>query len=150
MITFQVERFADSYHEARPLLDAHWAEVALNQDLIKLEPDIGLYLQIEQQGGLHIVVCRRDGRLVGYHCSFVKPHIHYLGSLTAFVDIYYLHPDLRAMPRVAYRLFQTVHRTLHSRGVQRIITPTKIHLDKTPFLQSLGYREIERVHELIL
>jgi hypothetical protein len=150
VITYQLEKFVDSYPEAVVLLQRHWEEVALDKDCIKLDADIETYTKLEEQGILHILTVREDGILIGYHCSFVRPHLHYATSLTAFVDIYFIAPEKRNMPRVAMRMFKEVEKTLKARGVQRIITTTKLHLDKSDFLKFLGYTEVERVHSKIL
>jgi hypothetical protein len=150
MITFQVELFADTYEEALPLLRMHWEEVGLHREIMPFDPDVGSYLANEQQGMLHIVTARQDGRMIGYHCSFVRPHVHYASTLTAFTDIYFIEPSKRGIPTVAVRLFREVKRTLQQRGVRRIITTTKTHLDKSRLLEHLGYSEIERVYEQLI
>lgn len=150
MITFQVEKFADMFDEVLPMLTEHWKEVGLNHKSIPLDIDVRAYVNSEAQGILHIVTARENGILIGYHCSFVRPHVHYLSCLTAFTDIYFITPSKRGIPTVAVRLFKEVKRTLQQRGVQRIITPTKVHLDKGKLLEHLGYKEIERVYELLL
>lgn len=145
MITYQVEGFEVFYAEARDLLQRHWKEVALNQEVIPLEVDVDEYRALDAAGVLHIVTAREDGALIGYHVSLVKGHLHYRSSLTAFADVYFLAPEKRTMPRVALRLFVEAEKTLKQRGVQRIIETTKLHLDKSRLLAHLGYAEVERV-----
>jgi hypothetical protein len=145
MITYQLEKFVDVYPEVLGLLALHWEEVALNKDIIKLEPDVEMYKQHERDGALHLLTVRENGVIIGYHCSIVKPHLHYASSLTAFVDVYFVDPKKRDMPRVAMRMFKEAEKTLAQRGVQRISASTKIHLDKSSLLVHLGFSEAERV-----
>lgn len=150
MITAQVELFADTYDEARPMLEAHYRELALHHELIPYDPDVQQYLNLEACGMLHIVTVRRDGVLVGYWSGFVKGHIHYKSTLMAFTDIYYVNPALRGVTRAAWVLFEEVKRSLRQRGCKRIIIPTKTHVDNSRFLEHIGGQEIERIHEILL
>jgi len=150
VITYQVERFADTYEEALPLLCAHWEEVGVNKEAVPFDPDVKGYLELEQLGMFHVVTARERGRLVGYHASLVKTHLHYNSTLVAFTDIYYLDPVQRAKPRAALRLFQATEKTLRQRGVRLIISTTKIHLDKSKLFSYLGYQETDRVFMKVL
>lgn len=150
MITYQLERFADTYEEARPLLYAHWLEVANNQADVPFDPDVQGYLNYEAAGILHVVTAREHGCLVGYHASLVKTHLHYNSTLVAFTDIYYLAPALRTRPRAGLRLFQETERTLRARGVRLIISTTKLHRDHSRLLAFVGYEETDRVFMKVL
>jgi GNAT superfamily N-acetyltransferase len=150
VITCQVELFSQVYEEAKPLLEAHFYEVALHHEAIPLDPDVEQYLALEAAGILQVVTCRRGGQLVGYHSCFVKPHIHNKSTLMAFTDIYYVKPDQRGTPLLAKQLFNKVAEVLRQRGCRRIITPTKLHLDNSRFLEHLGNQAIEKVYELML
>lgn len=150
MITYQLESFDQYYQEAKELLERHWSEVALNKGEIPLEVDVATYRQFDEAGIMHIVTVREDGKLIGYHASLVKTHLHYASSLTAFTDVYFIAPEKRTMPTVALRLFKEVERTLKQRGVQRIITTTKLHLDKSRIFEHLGFTEVERVFTKII
>lgn len=150
MITYAVEAWSAVWPELSQLWDAHWREVALDQDVIKLDPDLDAYAAMERAGMLHIVVARRAGAVVGYHISFVRPHLHYRRSLTAITDIYFIGAEHRG-PRAALNLFKAVERTLAARGVQKQYTGTKIHrtpdgrsLDNGRLLEHLGHVEAER------
>ena len=133
----------------KPLWPAHWEEVAMNKNEIKLNPDFKTYEQYQIDGSLHIVVMREDGELAGYHISIVKPHLHYLQSLSAFTDVYYVSPKHRK-GRAGLRLFQEVEKTLKARGVQKIFTGTKKHLDMSRLLEYLGYKSTETLFTKLL
>ena len=36
---YQIEKVRDCRKEVQPLIEKHWEEIALNQDVIKLNPD---------------------------------------------------------------------------------------------------------------
>lgn len=137
--------------EVALLIEAHWRELAVNRDVIPLDPDWEQYARIAKAGMMHFVSVRADGVMVGYHCSFVMPHIHYKGTLHAFVDVFYIKPEYRR-GSVGVRLFRVVERTLKARGVKKIMTPTKNHLkighdrggDVGDLLIALGHQWSER------
>ncbi len=144
MITYQVESWKEFSREAKELFVAHWEEVALNKEQIPLDVDYSSYELNDAQGSLHIVTVRKDGTLIGYHASIIKPHLHYVSSLTAYTDVYFLTPENRT-GRTGIKLFKEVEKTLKDRGVERIITTTKTHLDKGKIFTYLGYKDAERV-----
>lgn len=149
MITFQVEPWSSFKTEAAALWPKHWEEVAINRDKIKLNVDFRQFAAMDEVGMLVVVVGREDGEVVGYWVGFVRPHLHYADSLTAYTDVYFIDPAYRR-PRVAWRLFQAVEKELKRRGVQKIFTATKLHLDHSRLFASLGYTETERLFTKML
>jgi len=144
MITFAVEDWFSVKDEMSHLWPDHWQEVAVNKDAIQLDPDFDTYATFANSGMLHIVVARKEGEIVGYHFSVVRPHLHYRRSLSAFTDIYYLAPKHRT-GRTPLRLFQFVEQTLKARGVQKMFTGTKLSLDAGPLFEHMGWTETERL-----
>lgn len=145
MVTYQVEDWFDCVAEMKLLWPLHWEEVALNRDKIPLEPDMDSYEAYAKAGALHVVTIRADGKIVGYHVSVVRPHLHYKSSLSAFVDMYYLHPDFR-QGMTGVRLFKEVEKSLKARGVQKMFTGTKLSLDMGRIFERLGWHETERLY----
>ncbi len=148
-VTFHRESWGVFAPDAAPLWPAHWKEVARDRDAIKLKPDVRQYEQLEREGALHIVTARELGTVVGYWIGIVRPHLHYVDSLTAFTDIYYLSPTHRRNG-TGRTLFAEVERSLKDRGVQRIFTATKVHLDHSALFESLGYNRVETVFSKLL
>jgi L-amino acid N-acyltransferase YncA len=142
MITYQVEKWNDVVDEMKPLWPLHWEEVAVDKDEIKLNPDYASYENYDRNGALHIVVMRESGRVCGYHVSIVRPHLHYMESLSAFVDVYYIEKQYRGQ-KAGLKLFQEAERTLKARGVQKIFSGTKKHLDFSKLFEGLGYTATE-------
>jgi N-acetylglutamate synthase-like GNAT family acetyltransferase len=143
-IAYQVESISQCVEEMSGLWDLHWQEIALDRQKIKLEPDVETFQMLEDVGQLVIVTVRNDGQLVGYHVSLVRPHLHYKSSLTAYVDMYFLHPDYRG-GMAGYKMFKFVENVLKARGVDRIYSGTKLHKDMGKLFERLGYNETERL-----
>lgn len=146
MITYSVELMDECLEDMRHLWMVHWEEIALDKDKIALEPDIDTFRHLEAAGALHVVVARDEvQQVVGYHVSVVRPHLHYRSSLTAYVDMYFIHPDHRR-GRVGIKLFLYAEQTLRELGVQRIYTGTKLHKDMGRLLEFIGHKETERLY----
>jgi GNAT superfamily N-acetyltransferase len=142
MVTYAVEPWSQYKREACSIWPKHWEEIAVDRDAIKLNVDYAQYDALDSQGALHIVVARSAGRMVGYWLGIIRPHLHYKTSLSAFTDIYYVDPDFRK-GRVGIELFKFAEKTLKARGVQKIFTGTKVHLDMSKVFEHLGYRKTE-------
>lgn len=142
--TYQLESMDTCVEEMRELWPLHWSEIALDKDKVPLEPDVETFSLLEDCGQLQILTVRNEGRLVGYHVSLVRQHLHYRSSLTAYVDMYFVHPDYRA-GMVGVKLFSESERFLRERGVQRVYTGTKLHHDVGTVLERLGHKQTERL-----
>lgn len=145
MITYAVENWFDVKDQMAHLWPIHWAEVATNREQIALDPDFETYAMFANAGVLHIVVARKDGEVIGYHFSLVRPHLHYRQSLSAFTDIYFISPEHR-VGRVPLRLFEFVEKTLKARGVQKLFTGTKLSLDAGPLFKHMGWTPTETLY----
>jgi hypothetical protein len=149
MITFQVEDWIQVYPEIATLQFAHWEEVGTHRDEIPLALDHSQINHIYSLGQMHVVTVRMDGRLVGYHVSFVRPHLHYRESLSSYTDVYFIRKDVRNF-RVAVGLFKEVERTLAQRGVQRMFTGTKRSLNAGGLFKMLGWTHVEDLYVKII
>lgn len=145
MITYAVESWSDVQAEMAPLWVSHYEEVALNRDKMPLSPDFANYDQMEKLGMLHIVVAREVGKIVGYHFTLVRPHLHYVSTLCGMTDIYYVAPEKRT-GRTPLRLFQFVEKSLKDRGVKKLFTGTKKSLDAGGLFEMMGWTEAERLY----
>jgi hypothetical protein len=138
----------ESLSEARPdlemILPLHWEEIARDKEIIKLDPDWEAYEALDRAGQFFMMFCRIDGKMVGYHICFIRPHLHYRKSLSAITDIFYLLPEFRA-GRTGIQLFVESEKALKARGVQKIFLGCKVSKDLTPLFEKLGYVKIEYV-----
>jgi len=147
MTEYKVETLADCLEEIKVLFKEHWDEVA--DPLIPLNPDYDKYLEMDKAGITHTVTAREDGKIIGYHVSFIMPHLHYKQSKTCFTDIYFISKEHRK-GFVGIRLFKFLEQSLREKNVQRIYMGTKLKLDIGPVLERLGYKPIERSYTKII
>ena len=87
--------------------------------------------------------------MIGYWVGFIRPHFHYADSLTAYTDIYFIAKPYRNSG-AGTELFKFVEKCLKKRGVQKIFTATKLHLDHSAMFRANGYKETEIVFTKLL
>lgn len=149
MITYQQESLVTTKEDARPLLEQHWEEIALNKDTIKLNPDWDAYADLEDAGVLKIFTARLDGQLIGYFVVFVKEHLHYKDHLFAYNDILFLTKEYRKGFTGA-KLMKFAEKCLKEDGVSVVIVNTKRHKPFDVLLNWLGYKHIENIYSKVL
>lgn len=146
---YAVERWRDIRAEMMPLLVRHWREVALNHSDVPLDIDEARYKSLDESGALHIVTARQVGALIGYHVAIVSTHLHYASTLHGITDVYWIAPEKRH-GTTAIRLFQRVESELEVRGVRKLFTATKLHLDQGRLFEYLGYKPVERLYAKLI
>lgn len=145
MITFQKESFVPFLAEVKPLFPAHWAELALNQDKVPLDPQYEVYLERAAHNEVLAVTMREDGALVGYFVGFIAPGLHYRTCLTCTMDIFWVMPEHRGAGG-GFGLFKKVEEECRRRGVRRLFVGSKMHKDASWLFEKLGYQEVERYY----
>lgn len=143
MMTCQVESFTEHLDEFRPLFPLHWAELALNQDLVPLDPQYDVYAAREARGELLFVTMREAGAPVGYFLGFIAPGLHYRGCLTCTMDIFFVAPEHRNSGLPGVRLFRFVEKELRRRGVQRWFVGSKVKADASALFERLEFERVE-------
>lgn len=143
MITCQVEPFPPFLAEVKPLFPEHWAELALYQEKVPLDPEYATYLERDRRGEVLAVTVREDAELVGYFVGFVAPGLHYRQTLTCTMDIFWILPSHRGAG-AGYHLFKTVEAECRRRGVKVLYAGSKLHRDASWLFEKLGYTEVER------
>ncbi len=128
-VKYQQEFLDSVVEDAKGLLEAHWEEVALNKDKIKIDPDWDAYYALQEQGKLDIFTARDEGVLVGYFVVFVSPHIHYKDHLFAKNDLIYLAPSHRK-GFTGIKLIKFAESCLKEDGVSVLVVNTK---NRKPF-----------------
>lgn len=142
MITTHVECFETNLPQLKPILPLHYEELALHKEKVPLDPQYGVYLQREADGGLMFMAMRDAGQLVGYFIGFIAPGLHYQTCLTLTMDIFYVHPEHRGSG-AGFQLFKAVEAEAKRRGVQRMFVGSKMHKDASWLFQRLGYEPVE-------
>lgn len=149
MIEFKLENLANVKREAEPLLQQHWEEIALNKDIIKLNPDWKAYGELDRVNALRVFTARKDGKLVGYFVVIVSKALHYADHLFANNDIIFLtKPARKGLTGV--KLIKFAIDSLKAEGITKLHINTKAHQPFDPILERLGFEEIERVYSLVL
>lgn len=143
-VYFQREDSADLVGEIQPLLEAHWREVAHYQD-IPLAPDWGSYYTAEQAGQLRCYSARDCDELIGYVVFFVRPNMHYRGSLQAWQDVLFMAPEHRA-GMAGVKLIRHAERRLAAEGVQVVYHHAKRTNRVGELLGRLGYELVDEIY----
>jgi hypothetical protein len=149
MITYTIEKLRDVRPEMELLFPQHWEEVARDRETIKLNPDWPTYFALEDAGGVQAVIARSEGRVIGYHVSFLRVHLHYADSLHAFTDLYFILPEFRK-GRAGIKLFTEVEKAWKARGVVKAFTGTKCSADKSRIFEHLGWNRTEYLYTKVL
>ncbi len=149
MITPAVESLTERLEEMKPLFPLHYAELALNQDKVPLDPQYQVYLDRDARGEVVFVTLRDAGELIGYFVGFVAPGLHYQTCLTCTMDIFFVRPDKRGA-RAGVTLFKFVEEVLKARGVQRWFVGSKCHKDASWLFEHLGFKQVEIYYSKML
>jgi GNAT superfamily N-acetyltransferase len=144
-VTYQEEPFVDAWPDIQAHIAAHWQEIAQDQAVMPLDPDLAGYTALADAGMLAIVTARTAEQLIGYFVTFVRPHLHYQQTLCGYVDVYYVAPAYR-QHGVGVALFQTAERLLRARGVQKLFAATKVYADHSPLFEGLGWIKTETLY----
>ena len=149
MITYSVEKFEDYEKEIKPLLKAHWEEVAINKDKVKLNPDYDSYRRLDSVGALHSVIVRDGTRLIGYFISFIQPHLHYQDHKFATNDILYLDPEYRNQ-EIATEMFTVAEIDLKEKGISVMGLHVKVTNRFDSLCDKLGFKKTEIMYSKFL
>lgn len=144
-VIYAVERWADYAKDAEALWPAHYAELALDQDKIKLGVDYERYEKADAEGHGMIVTARDDGKLVGYFIAMLLPHLHYKDAgKMAYPDVYYVLPEYRTAG-VGAKLLLALEMACKAIGVTKIYMTCKLHQDHSKLFELLGYKPTDIV-----
>lgn len=146
---FAIENLAKVRREIEPLLMEHWNEIALNKDIIKLNPDWREYARLDELNALRIYTARKDGELMGYFVIMVSRSLHYKDHLFANNDIVFLTKPARK-GLTGLKLVKFAIESLKAEGVTKLHINTKTHQPFDPIMARLGFEEIETVFSKVL
>lgn len=151
MTTFARETMAQAYPDIARLLHEHWRTLARNQDTIPLAVDEEAYRRADADGRMFVATARNEtGVLVGYAVYFLRYHPHYVTTLWASSDVFWLTPSARGAG-VGMRLFAFVEAELQALGVKVMNTSFKLaHPQAGPLLARLGHEPIESTYQKVL
>ena len=136
---FALENIANVRREIEPLLEQHYKEIALNKDIIKLNPDWRAMPARRHQRPTNYTA-RKDGKLMGYFVVIVSRSLHYKDHLFANNDVIFLtktaRKGLTGMKLVKYAI-----ESLKAEGVTKLHVNTKMHQPFDPIMERLGFEE---------
>lgn len=147
MLSAHVESLNERLEDLKPFFPLHWAELALNQKQVPLDPQYDIYLARDRVGQVMLVTLRSEGELVGYFVGFVAPGLHYKTCLTLSMDIFYVLPEHRGNGG-GLILFKAVESEAKRRGVKRMFVGSKMHKDASWLFEKLGYEQVETTYSL--
>lgn len=142
MITAQVESLTGCLEEIKPLLPIHWEKLALNKDVVPLDPRYDIYLDRDSRGEALLITLRDAGKVVGYWVGFIAPNLHYNTCLTHTLDIWNLLPGYED-GRAALILMRAVEKEIKRRGVNRSFVGEKLHKPTGRLFTAFGYEPVE-------
>ena len=146
---FSLENLARVRHEIEPLIKQHYDEIALNKDIINLNPDWEGYARLDSINALRIYTARKDDELMGYFVVIVSKSLHYRDHLFANNDIIFLtKPARKGLTGV--KLIKYAIDSLAAEGITKLHINTKAHQPFDAILERLNFEEIERVYSLVL
>ena len=146
---FAIENLAKVRREIEPLLAKHYEEIALNKDIIKLNPDWRAYAELDRINALRIYTARKEGKLMGYFVILVSRSLHYKDHLFANNDIVFLRKSARR-GLTGLKLVKFAVESLQAEGVTKLHVNTKTHQPFDPIMERLGFEEIETVFSKVL
>lgn len=142
---FDLESYTSIKNEIKPLIEAHYKEIALNQDAIKLNPNWKEYARLDSIGALRCFTARKDGELIGYFVVIVNKSLHYQDHLFAYNDVIFLAKGHRR-GMTGVKLIKYATESIKEQGISLMIVNTKVHQSFDKILERLGYNLIERVY----
>lgn len=144
-IEYKLETLDECLDEMIPIIEAHWEEVSMYQDKVKLSPDWDMYRKVEEADALVLMTVRDEGKLIGYFVFFVQPHMHYSEDVFAVTDALYLDQGYRHSD-VSISMFIEAEEFLRQSGVSVIKVSMKTHAPFDSLCEAMGYFNVERIY----
>lgn len=138
-LTIRSASIDEILERAGPLLRRHWDEIALNKQLMRLDPDWSRYQDIENKGNLVVLVAETPGMgLAGYSISFVHAHLHYRNLVVAQNDVIFLDKEWRTAG-VGAALLAATEQECKARGARMMMFHAKPETALEKVLPRRGY-----------
>lgn len=120
------------------LFQQHWNEIALNKQVMVLNPDRTRYEALETGGNLIVLGAYENNVLVGYSVSFVTTHFHYSDLKVAQNDLLFLVNRLRGT-RLGLDLIYETEREAGARQCGMMLWHAKPNTTLINLLPRMGY-----------
>lgn len=142
---FKVEELTnDLLDEMMPLLEKHYKEIAVYQD-IPLVINRKIYLELEVKDLLRVYTAREKGsrKLLGYSVFIINHNIHYSTSLEAKNDVIFIDPEHRGF---GAKFIKYCDEQLQAEQVQTVYHHIKPDHDWSKLICKMGYRKFETIY----
>lgn len=143
MINFRVLPSDEGLDLCWPFFEAHWKEVAMYTDKIKLN------INREAYRDAHFVVAFDKDRVIGYFVSFIQYHPHYQDTLWALNDVMYLSDSYRGRG-IADDMMKFAEDCYRDIGVRVSIVSMKVYAAFDKLLLRQNYEPVERLYQKYL
>jgi GNAT superfamily N-acetyltransferase len=141
---YQEERYQDVIEEMKPLLEEHYQEVAMYQEVVNFNPNYELYETMADQGIVDFFTCRKDGELIGYCVTFLQMNPHYQDHIYAVNDVIYVAPEHRHT-EVAPEMITRLEDRMIEKGVSVMSFHMKIFKPFESLMDALAFDKAEYV-----
>jgi|TARA_R100000656_G_scaffold95374_1_gene69230 hypothetical protein len=142
MLTAAPESFMSCQLELAILFPEHWKKLALDREIIPLDPNYEVYGALEERGELLLIALRDAGKLVGYWSAHVGAGLHYQSTLTATMDMWFVSEEYEKTT-ASLTLMRSVEKEYNRRGVKKAIAGEKIHKPCGRLYEAFGYKPAE-------
>jgi predicted GNAT superfamily acetyltransferase len=131
--------------QASALFRQHWEEVALNREVMVLDPDWISYKLVEQKGNLLVLAAYDGSEVVGYSVSYLMDrHSHYAGMSYCQNDVFFVTKPARKKS-VGRRLFVATENEARRHGMQMMLWHAKKGSDFESFLDHMRRYKIQDI-----
>ena len=148
-VKLNIESLEQVKEDILPLLKDHWEEVAVNKELIKMNPCWDTYKKLQDEGMLGIFTAREEGNLIGYFVVIASKNPHYKDHVFGVNDVIYLKPEYRGT-YVGSDLITFAEKYMTRFGASVFTINTKTHIPFDSVLKRLGFEHIENVYSKML
>jgi ribosomal protein S18 acetylase RimI-like enzyme len=122
----------------KPLLKAHYEEVASFKSTLKLDPDWREYDRMLKKDEMVLIRAKDGIQTVGYMIVVVKPHLHYKQVKVATDDLHYLHPAYRNLG-AGKAMLQIAEKIAIERGAVFVTLRSKAAHNHGYIFEGMGY-----------
>lgn len=129
---------ADLMDHGTDLFRQHWNEIALNKQVMVLNPDRARYEALETAGSLIVLGAYENSVLVGYSVSFVTEHFHYSDLTIAQNDLLFLVASLRGT-RLGLELITETEKAAQAKGAGMMLWHAKPNTPMANLMPRLSY-----------
>ena len=144
MIRFQREDISpDVIEEIRPLAEVHFNEL---DPFPEIEPNLSAAFYRLNSEYVRLFTVRDEGKLIGYAVFAVTKHPHYVDSIQATQDLFFIEPGERKAGWKGLKFIRWCDEELRGEGVEVVYHFSSRRRPLTPLLIRAGYHRIQDLY----